>query len=64
MALDPKPIIVTGIAVEDYEGAGDPQPFVLVGGIASVLDLIDGFDAGAVQTLKNDEGDFVWVDDA
>lgn len=30
---DPKPIALTQVAEGDYDGAGDPQPFVVVGDI-------------------------------
>ena len=38
MALDPKPVTLTQIPAEDYEGAGAPQPLVIVGGDITDID--------------------------
>ena len=34
----PKPITLTQIAAEDYQGAGEPQPLVIVGGDITGID--------------------------
>lgn len=70
MALDPKPITLDQIDEGDYEGAYEPQPFIVVGDVpvptydlAAGLAAIAGFDDEETQTLKNTAGVIAWVTD-
>ena len=70
MALAPKPISLTQVATNTYAGAGDPQPFVVVGDIpggsgGAAFDPTElaGYDDGETQTLKNVNGVLTWVTD-
>ncbi len=61
---DPKPIALTSVASNAYDGPA-PQPFVAVGGVPGAFDAaeITGYDAGETQTLKSVSGVLTWVTD-
>lgn len=65
----PKPISLTQVDAEDYDGP-TPQPYAVIGEVpipeydlAAALEAITGFDDEETQTLKNTEGVIAWVTD-
>jgi hypothetical protein len=60
MALAPKPVTLTQVDAVDYEGAGEPQPLVVVGDVPgavepqpAIADLAGGADLPTTVTKVN-----------
>lgn len=61
MAFEPKPVVLTQIDAADYEGAGEPQPLVVVGDLPTEGVAVPAPPASGTVHLISTDGVLSWA---